>query len=66
MADNEDQPTKWQPVVAIVKGLRRLECSCVALAIFIALDMVREEPDGHKEFDYGAYCQDCWQKEDEN
>lgn len=54
--------TKWQPVMLVMA--RRLECHCGALAVFVVLDMT-EDNDGHKDFEYGAYCQDCWQKDTE-
>jgi len=55
--------TKWQPVMLVLE--RRLECSCGALAIFVVLELTEEE-DEHKEFDYGAYCQSCWKKAQED
>ncbi len=61
MAEEEKLTSKWQPVMLIMP--KRLECGeCGALAVFVAMDMTKEEDDGYKVFDYGAYCQDCWQK----
>lgn len=54
--------TKFQPVMLVME--RRLECHCGALAIFVVLDKTEEDGD-HTQFDYGAYCQDCWQKDHE-
>ena len=50
--------SKWQPVMLVAD--HRLDCHvCGALAVFVVLEETGEE------WDYTAWCQDCWQKAQE-
>lgn len=53
---------KWQPIMLVKQD--RLECSCGALAIFVVLNEELAE-DGKKDFDYTAWCQECFSKAQE-
>ncbi len=55
---------KWQPVVVVLADARRLECECGTLAVFVVLDEVIGD-DGKKDFDYTAWCQECFAKAQE-
>lgn len=58
--DNDDTPVKWQPVMLVTQG--RIECDCGALAVFVILDGA---PNRIEEWNYSAWCQQCFEREQE-
>jgi hypothetical protein len=55
----DDTPVIWQPVMLVAE--KRIECgACSAKAIFIILDGA---PDDIKEWDFTAWCQHCFERE---
>lgn len=52
---------KWQPVVMILEGGRRLECECGALAVFVSGKHL--EGGKYNQLDnIDVWCQSCWTK----
>lgn len=55
-----DGEVRFQPVILVIKGGQRLECSCGALATFVN---VKLDSDG-KIYAFCASCHDCYCSED--
>jgi hypothetical protein len=56
-----EQEAKWQPVVLILGGGKRLECECGSLAVFL----IGKHPDNGEYNvldDVDCWCQSCWTK----